>query len=163
MVVAVERAGVGDIALVADLARSIWFEHYPAIISWAQIHYMLERGYATDVIAGELERGVEWRIASVDRTPRGFAAWEAFGTAIKLHKLYVERAARGQGVGKRLVTAAAEAAQRIGVREICLAVNKRNHGAIRAYLALGFSFRRAVRADIGHGFVMDDYVMVRPV
>jgi GNAT superfamily N-acetyltransferase len=162
MGVRIERVGVEHIRLVADLARSIWFEHYPAIISWSQIHYMLEAGYAAGVMTAELERGVQWRIARVDGVVRGFAAWEALGDRVKVHKLYVERAARGHGVGRHLVNAAADDARRLGANAIYLAVNKRNDIAIRAYLSLGFAFRRAMRADIGHGFVMDDYEMARP-
>jgi hypothetical protein len=56
MGVSIERVGVEHIRLVADLARSIWFEHDPAIISWSQIHYMLEAGYAPRVIAAEMAR-----------------------------------------------------------------------------------------------------------
>ena len=163
MGVSIERVGTEDIRIVADLARSIWFEHYPAIISWSQIHYMLEAGYAADVIAAEFERGVQWRTAWVDGVVRGFAAWEGLGDRVKVHKLYVERAARGHGVGRHLVNAAASDAQNVGANAIYLAVNKRNHIAIRAYLSLGFAFRRAMRADIGHGFAMDDYEMARPV
>ena len=152
-----------DIAVVAELARSIWFEHYPSIISWSQIHYMLERGYASPVIEAELARGVEWRLACDGARPSGFASWERSGDVVKLHKLYVERAARGVGIGRQLVEVATQDARRSGAGAIVLAVNKRNYGSIRAYLGLGFSFQRAVRDDIGNGFVMDDYVMARRV
>lgn len=149
-----------DIPVVAELARAIWFEHYPSIISWSQIHYMLERGYAPRAIAAELARGVEWRLALDGAQSLGFASLERFGDVVKLHKLYVERAARGRGIGRQLVEVAAQHARQAGVREIVLAVNKRNYNSIRAYLRLRFSFQRAVRDEIGHGFVMDDYVMV---
>jgi len=152
-----------DFSMVAALARTIWFEHYPGIISWSQIHYMLERGYASNVIEAELARGVAWRLASDGERPFGFASWERFGDVVKLHKLYVERAARGRGAGRQLVEVAMQDARRSGAREIVLAVNKRNYVSIRAYLSLSFSFQRAVRDEIGHGFVMDDYVMVRRV
>lgn len=163
MGIGVESVARRDIPAVAELARAIWFEHYPAIISWSQIHYMLEAGYASDVIAAELERGVQWRTACIDGSPVGFTAWESVGGSVKVHKLYIERAARGRSVGARLVAAAADDARRLGANEIYLAVNKRNEVAIRAYLSMGFAFRRAMRADIGHGFVMDDYEMARPV
>ena len=42
-------ASVDDIRIVQSLARTIWFDHYPGIISWAQVHYMLERGYRVAV------------------------------------------------------------------------------------------------------------------
>ena len=157
----IEPVEIKHIAVVVDLARAIWFEHYPGIISWSQIHYMLERGYTPAVIEAELASGVEWRLALDGSRPCAFASWERFGAVAKLHKLYVERAARGTGLGRQLVDIAAQDARRNGTREIVLAVNKRNYSSIRAYLGLGFSFRRAVRDEIGHGFAMDDYVMAR--
>jgi hypothetical protein len=40
-----------------------------------------------------------------------------------------------------------------------LTVNKYNELAKRAYLAKGFVIVDATVQDIGHGFVMDDYIM----
>jgi hypothetical protein len=34
---------------------------------------------------------------------------------------------------------------------------------VAAYLRLGFKLAKAVKADIGDGFFMDDYVMVKPL
>ncbi|MDB6006010.1 MAG: Ribosomal protein acetylase RimI, partial [Prosthecobacter sp.] len=42
-----------------------------------------------------------------------------------------------------------------------LFVNKHNISAIRAYQRAGFAFEKDVITEIGGGFVMDDYVMVK--
>jgi RimJ/RimL family protein N-acetyltransferase len=42
-------------------------------------------------------------------------------------------------------------------------VNKRNEPAIAAYLKAGFRIEKEAVFDIGGGFVMDDFLMVRPV
>ena len=52
---------------------------------------------------------------------------------------YVTPAARGQGVLKGLVDAAAEWSKEAGRRELLLEVMERNHRAIRAYEKLGFT------------------------
>jgi ribosomal protein S18 acetylase RimI-like enzyme len=44
-----------------------------------------------------------------------------------------------------------------------LTVNKTNAKAIAAYRKNGFSVREPVIVDIGGGFVMDDYVMAKPL
>ena len=43
---AIDAASRDDIALVVRLADTIWRAYYPAILSGAQIDYMLARGYA---------------------------------------------------------------------------------------------------------------------
>jgi GNAT superfamily N-acetyltransferase len=53
--------------------------------------------------------------------------------------VYVTPAARGQGVLKGLVDAAAEWSKRVGEDKLLLEVMERNHRAIRAYEKLGFT------------------------
>ncbi len=148
---------------VVELARRIWFEHYPGIISFAQIHYMLERGYRPDIIANEQRDGIEWHTASIDDVSIGFIAFGPWGRETKIHKVYVLERARRTGAGRALMDIAHAAAARNGADALVLSVNKNNLGSVRAYLALGFSFAARVRMPIGHGFVMDDYVMRLPL
>jgi RimJ/RimL family protein N-acetyltransferase len=54
-------------------------------------------------------------------------------------------------------------AQRLGCRRLYLQVNRHNRGAIEAYLRNGFVISREAKFDIGHGFVMDDYVMSKDI
>ena len=56
-----------------------------------------------------------------------------------------------------------EVARAQGCSRLVLAVNKNNRSAIAAYLKHGFRIADAVVKDIGGGFVMDDYIMVKPV
>ena len=44
-----------------------------------------------------------------------------------------------------------------------LTVNKGNELGIRAYEGNGFETMDAVEADIGSGFIMDDYIMEKRV
>ena len=153
-----------DLGAIASLAERIWGEHYPGIISWAQIHYMLERTYRPQLIAAEIASGVRWLRAADNAGPCGFAAYalQADGR-VRLDKLYVLRSHRGQGIGGRLLAELVEWCAAGDVQRIYLTVNKHNTSAIEAYLRLGFSREGSQVADIGHGFVMDDYVMGRPL
>jgi ribosomal protein S18 acetylase RimI-like enzyme len=152
-------ASVDDIRIVQSLARTIWFDHYPGIISWAQVHYMLERGYREDVIAAEIAEGVVWEIVRDRDVPVGFCAYRLRDRDVSLDKLYVLATARRGGFARACVARAAKYAREHGRESVSLTVNKRNTAAIRAYLAMGFSFAGAIVKDIGGGFVMDDYVM----
>jgi len=156
----------GDLPDIQRLAYDIWHAHYPGIITVEQIDYMLERGYATGVLEeflGGPDCGIE--LALLDGRRVGFAAWYATGTPgeAKLDKLYVLQAHQRQGVGARLIARVESAAKLAGATKLVLNVNKNNSQAIRAYERHGFSVRAAVEVDIGHGFVMDDYVMAKPL
>ncbi|NJN51654.1 MAG: GNAT family N-acetyltransferase [Gammaproteobacteria bacterium] len=146
---------------VVELARAIWFEHYPGIISFAQIHYMLERGYRPELIAQEQHHGIEWHLAVVDAAPVGFVSFGRSAQDLKVHKVYVLRRAQGLGVGRALMDIAHAVAREERYSGVVLTVNIGNLSSIRAYLALGYAFAGRVRMPIGHGFVMDDYVMRR--
>jgi ribosomal protein S18 acetylase RimI-like enzyme len=50
-----------------------------------------------------------------------------------------------------------------GCTTLILAVNKRNEKAIAAYRKQGFAVRDSVCVDIGNGFVMDDFIMAKPL
>ena len=50
-------------------------------------------------------------------------------------------------------------AREVGSNAITLTVNKNNINSIKAYEKLGFKNTGSVVADIGAGFVMDDYTM----
>ncbi|MBK6393862.1 MAG: GNAT family N-acetyltransferase [Betaproteobacteria bacterium] len=65
--------------------------------------------------------------------------------------------------GRALIAHVEAAARRDGAGTLILNVNKRNAKAIAAYRACGFATREAVVADIGGGFVMDDYVMAKAI
>ncbi len=46
-----------------------------------------------------------------------------------------------------------------GLNKIYLTVNKGNTPSYQIYLHLGFKVIDSVVNDIGHGYVMDDYIM----
>jgi ribosomal protein S18 acetylase RimI-like enzyme len=161
----IRDATAADIPEVQRLARVIWHAHYPGIISTEQIEYMLARGYATAALmdfVGKPDAGLLLAVANGERV--GFAAWYATtATEAKLDKLYVLPRCHGQGVGHALIEQVAARARAIGTSSLVLRVNKANTKAVAAYERNGFTVREAVVEDIGGGFVMDDYVMARPL
>ncbi len=155
-------ATVDDIPLIRDLASRIWREHYPGIITGAQIDYMLERMYAPEVMRDEIARkGYRYVLAKRGNDPAGFAAYvhEPAEHAIKISKLYLLPSLHGKGIGRQMLQLVKDEALRAGARTVTLFVNKRNTKAILAYERFGFFKAREVVTDIGGGFVMDDYQM----
>lgn len=155
-----------DLAAIQALARRIWYAHYPGIITEAQIEYMLERGYATPMLARFLtEPGAGLVIARDQAAPVGFAAWHRADepATTKLDKLYVAPERHRAGIGRRLIGYVEREAREDGATTLVLNVAKRNVKSIEAYRRCGFTVREEVVIDIGSGFVMDDYVMARPL
>jgi len=156
-------ATIDDIPIIRDLASRIWREHYPGIITHAQIDYMLERMYAPDVIRDEIaNKGYRYVLAQRGKEPVGFAAYvhEPAEHAVKISKLYLLPSLHGKGIGRQMLQLVKDDALRSGARTVTLFVNRNNVKAIRAYEQFGFARSREVATDIGGGFVMDDYQMV---
>src|SRR5471032_355203 len=81
-----------DIDALCALAAEIWRAHYPAIISVAQIEYMLAQRYNPAVVREELQRGdIWWDQLRVNDRMTGFASYLMTRKPgeMKLDKLYV--------------------------------------------------------------------------
>lgn len=157
-------ANAGDLPAVAGLAGVIWRKHYPGIITFEQIEYMLARGYSRDALWRFIsEEGAGLDLALVDEGLVAFAAYHRgdHPDELKLDKLYVHPDFQGQGVGRCLIAATEAAAVAQHRATVVLNVNKNNQRAIHAYQRHGFTVRDAVVVDIGGGFVMDDYIMAK--
>ena len=162
----IEPLAAEDVERLAGLAREIWYAHYSAIISAAQIEYMLGQRYNSDVVIAELRRdGVWWDKLMIAGGMAGFASYFLTGVPdeMKLDKLYVHPRLQRRGYGGMMIARAGAVARSRGCSRLVLAVNKNNRSAIAAYLKHGFRIADAVTKDIGGGFVMDDYIMVKPV
>ena len=132
------------------------------MISVEQIEYMLERMYSAEKIGQELEGGVEWELAEREGEPVGYLALVFYGTHhAELSKLYLLPEYHGLGFGQIMLTRAVEQSKRHGCAELRLRVNKFNARALRAYQRAGFQIVDELVAEIGSGFVMDDYVLTR--
>lgn len=164
--VRIEPLQAGDVERLVALARAIWYAHYPAIIGVAQIEYMLAQRYRREVVLEELRReGVWWDKLMIGGAMSGFASYflGPVPGEMKLDKLYVHPRHQRRGHGGLMIAHACDVARRSGCARLVLAVNKNNSSAIAAYRKHGFRVAGATITDIGGGFVMDDYIMDKPV
>ena len=155
-----------DVDRLCALAGEIWRAHYPAIISAAQIEYMLQERYTPTVLREELKRGdLWWDQLLVNDWMAGFSSYFMTRNAgeVKIDKLYVHPGHQRKGYGGMLLDHAVTIARAYGCETLVLAVNKHNRNAIAAYEKHGFEVVESVVKDIGGGFVMDDYVMRKNV
>jgi ribosomal protein S18 acetylase RimI-like enzyme len=155
-----------DVPTLIALARDIWYRHYPSIISVEQIEYMLAQRYTPEVIREQLRSGRDWwDKLLLDGVMVAFSACELgeHESELKLDKLYVHCDLHGRGYGSLLLRNAQQRAGALGCRRLYLQVNRHNRGAIDTYLRNGFAISREAKFDIGHGFIMDDYVMSKDI
>lgn len=149
-----------DIDSLVRLAHEIWHAHYPGIISREQIDYMLAQRYSPENIRASLETSC-WLTAWQGQTMAGFA--QAFSDDVpstwKLDKLYVHPDHQRKGVGQALLGRVTQQAHNASAARLILRVNKHNAAALSAYAKYGFSIYDENVLNIGHGFVMDDYLL----
>jgi ribosomal protein S18 acetylase RimI-like enzyme len=162
--VRITALAAADVDNLCVLASEIWRVHYPAIISVAQIEYMLAQRYNPAVVREELQRGdLWWDQLRVNDNMIGFASYFLMHGKMKLDKLYVHPGHQRRGYGGMLLDRAVTMSRAYGCETLVLAVNKHNRSAIAAYEKHGFRTAESVVKDIGGGFVMDDYVMRKDV
>jgi len=151
---------------VQHLAHRIWPVVYPSIISMEQIRYMLVRFYDLEKLKHEISaEGVRYALIKEGEHTVGYVGWQPqdAGRTAFLSKLYLLPDRHGRGLGAKALEWIAAEARGAGCSRLMLRVNRNNHQAIRAYLRAGFAFEENLCTGIGGGFVMDDYVMTRPL
>jgi ribosomal protein S18 acetylase RimI-like enzyme len=163
-----------DFAVLRELAGTIWRKHYAAIVSAAQIEYMLAGRCSDETLREHMQAADKWlELLRVSGTPVGYCGCELAGmdgdgnevtpAAMKLGQLYVLESNRGMGLGRFMLGHIERRARNLGRHVLWLQVNKRNTGAIAFYRSAGFGVVREAVFEIGGGFIMDDYVMARQV
>jgi diamine N-acetyltransferase len=167
--ISIRAASVADIEAIQRIARQTWPSAYGEILSQAQIDYMLGLMYSHDVLVSQMtEKGHRFFIASNANGAIAFAGFEPnAGKAglTKLHKLYCLPDTQGKGVGAMLIDAVEQSAREFNKptqSTLALNVNKYNK-ALSFYQRLGFAIAYEEVIDIGNGFVMDDYVLTKPL
>lgn len=155
---ALDKAQYG---IVAKLADEIWHEHYSSILSPEQIDYMVGKFQSAEEIERSCADGAEYYIACADGVPVGYIGLEFPEKECFLSKLYLKKKFRGLGIGKKMFELAEKLAEEHEKTSLMLHVNKYNASSIAVYGKRGFEKRCDLVTDIGEGYVMDDYVMVK--
>lgn len=157
------NAALSDIPVIQQIAWDTWPVTYGEILSPEQLEYMLQRTYATEAIEQQmnLQQHV-FLLAQAGDKVWGFVSYEPHyqgQPSTRIHKLYVLPDTQGRGIGRQLIDAVRTLAAEQGDTQLELNVNRYNR-AVHFYEKYGFHIHRSEDIDIGHGFWMEDYVMV---
>jgi ribosomal protein S18 acetylase RimI-like enzyme len=151
-----------DLKIIHDLAHVIWPLVYDYMISKDQIDYMLDKMYSVSSLEKQMEEGDVFILLVEDEIPHGFASYRIHHNdhRVRLHKLYVHPAAQKNGWGLKMLSHIFEDGRKQRKKEIELNVN-RNNKSIGFYQHIGFVIEKSEDIEIGHGYQMNDYVMVK--
>ena len=141
----------------------IWREHYTPIIGNAQVDYMLEKFQSVEAIKTQIADGFEYYLLLNDNTEAGYISIKKDSETLFLSKVYVLKSLRGLGIGKGAMKFIVAQALEKHCTSIMLTVNKNNVNSIKAYKKMGFINQEDIVIDIGNGFVMDDYRMIKNI
>lgn len=151
-----------QIKIIESLARQIWTEHYTPIIGKDQVEYMLDKYQSEKAITEQISNdGFLYFLMYEDKSPVGYIGIQFKDKDLFLSKLYVEASSRSKGFGKKAVIYLEGVARENNMKRIYLTVNKYNSNTIKAYEKFGFHNAGSIVQDIGNGFIMDDYQMVK--
>lgn len=152
-----------DIPALAAMAREIWEQHYTPVIGREQVAYMVGRFQSASAIAHQLaEERYRYYFFEREGERAGYMGIQP-NDGLYLSKLYIRAPYRGQGIARQALDYLVQLCRQEGYDKIWLTVNKHNAGSIAAYEALGMTRTREQTADIGGGFVMDDFIYELPI
>ncbi len=153
-----------QISVIAALAKEIWQETFTPIIGSAQVKYMLARFQSVDSISQQISNeGYQYFQLNKGAQPIGYISFKIHDNELFLSKFYILSEYRNQGFGKQAIDFIEHQAIKAGASQISLTVNKYNTSTIKIYLKMGFFNKGSIIKDIGGGFIMDDYKMVREI
>ncbi len=175
-----------EIHALAHMADEIWHEYWPALIGDEQTDYMVDRfqspeaierdirenGYVYHSIEDEQGTLVGYTGGAIERyaspsdegaNTHGEAISRLFLKRFFISKIYLYEEQRGKHYASAIMEFWNDYARKNNLEGMYLTVNKGNDLGIRAYRGRGFDIIESIKADIGDGFVMDDYIMARSV
>ena len=149
-----------DIEILSKLADEIYHEHYITIITKEQIDYMVDLFLSPSALKQSIEEeGYDYFMYRDGDEFVAFFGIEPEVDDAFLSKLYVRKDCRGKGVGAVMIRDIEEYCKEKGLSSVWLTCNKYNSGSLAFYDRMGFKVEREQCADIGNGYVMDDYVL----
>ena len=145
---------------IADLAKVIWNEHFTPIIGKDQVDYMVEKFQSYPALKEQISEGYEYYQIFSDGEFCGYTGIHpGEDNRLFLSKLYLKKESRGHHLATGAFSFLKEICRERGYSAIWLTCNKHNDNSLGVYRHFGFEIIDTQEADIGGGFIMDDYIM----
>lgn len=144
---------------IAVLADTIWHEHFTPIIGTEQVVYMLDKFQSFHALKEQLNNGYEYYQLFDGDNFCGYCGIHPEDGKLFLSKLYLKKEARGRHLATQAFAFLKSLCQERRLCSIWLTCNKHNESSLAVYRHLGFQIIDTQEAEIGNGFIMDDYIM----
>lgn len=156
-----------QIDTLCAIANTVWHETFDPILGVDQTNYMVEKFQSDHAVKDQLaHQNYRYYLARLEGEPVGFVGYAPHYQGKEetyLSKVYILEKGRHTGVVRRLFDQVERETAQEGLHSIRLTVNRHNTHAKEVYQHYGYETVEQAVADIGHGYVMDDYIMVKRV
>lgn len=160
MSVSLQVATQDDCKLISQLANKIWHIHYPPIIGLEQVNYMLELMYSENALKKQISDGHHFYLIKDGETALGYLSFSSKDEEnYFLHKIYIDNSQQAKGIGTEVLNQLYSLFK--NPKTLSLTVNRGNYKSVNFYFKNGFSISKCEKFDIGHGYMMDDFVMIK--
>ena len=166
--IAITEVTEDELPIIQDIAYKTWPSTFGEILSPSQISYMLEMMYSLDALTSQINDKNHVFLLAKDESNGEYLGYVSYeldykGEPLtKIHKIYLLPASQGKGVGRLLIDNVAERAIHHANDRLGLNVNRHNK-AIQFYERMGFVIVGNEDIDIGDGFLMEDFIMEKPL
>lgn len=150
-----------DANVISSLAHVIWNEHYQSILSQEQIDYMLKHLQSASAIKSAIDTNtLDYYLVYEADEIIGYIALGIESDALLLSKCYLLKNTRQKGYFREIISFMEEISNEHHLETLKLFVNKYN-SSLHVYQHCGFKIVDSHQFDIGGGYIMDDYEMIK--
>ena len=153
-----------ELTEIERLAREIWPVCYKEIITSAQLNYMLDKFYSQESLSKQMLDEKHVFILAIENEDNvGYLSYTTIpesNGSLHLNKIYLLPQLQGKGLGIKMLQFAENSVKELGATALELNVNKYNK-ALHFYNHNGYTLKEETVIDIGNGFVMDDFILIK--
>ncbi|MBE6275394.1 MAG: GNAT family N-acetyltransferase [Bacteroides sp.] len=159
----IRKATLEDIELINRLAWIVFPHTYKELLSQGQIDFMMDWMYSPENLRKQMTEDRHIYYLAFDGSePAGYLSIQPEGEhTYHLQKIYVLPSYQGKKLGKLLFNQAIQAIKELHPEpcQMRLNVNRYNTNAVEFYQRMGMKKVFEGDFDIGHGYLMTDYIM----
>lgn len=154
--------GMDDAEELSEYLHPIWCEVFGPLMSPGEAEYKFNSWYDPEGIRNMFSEGYEIGYIFEDDTRVGLYSYNIQDDGrFHISKLYLEKAYRGKGLGRRALEMMFDIARDSGCTEAYLEVYHSNTRAFEMYLKAGMTDYTRYREEAGNGYYRDGYTMVK--